>query len=103
MELISSIFKFLVALLIAFFPVQIILNVVNDRFNIFTPLQILIKKSGKEKLIGKFVFIISIALFLFVSNYINFNDFEFGILAGVYYAVVFTILPRNWNLGNIKK
>ncbi|MCB2352652.1 hypothetical protein [Clostridium estertheticum] len=94
MEFISSILKFLVPLLLTFFSVQIILNLVNNRFNIFTPLQEFIKKSGNEKLINKFVFIISIALFLLISNYINLNDFEFGILAGVYYAIVFTILPR---------
>ncbi|MBU3160891.1 hypothetical protein KPL37_14185 [Clostridium frigoris] len=94
MELISSVFKFLLALLIAFFPVQIILTVINNKFNIFTPLQKSIKNSGKEKLIDKFVFIISIVLFLLVSSYINLNDFKFGIIAGAYYAVVFTILPR---------
>ena len=102
MELISSILKFLVPLLLTFFPVRIILNIVNEKFNIFTTLQKLIKKSGKEKLINNFVFIISIALFLLISNYININDFEFGIVAGVFYGIVFTILPMQWNLGNIK-
>jgi len=56
MELISSILKFLVPLLLTFFPVRIILNIVNEKFNIFTTLQKLIKKSGKEKLINNFVF-----------------------------------------------
>ena len=103
MEFISSIIKFLVALLLAFFPVKVILKVVNDRFNIFSTIQRLIKKSGKEKLIDKVVFIVSIALFLLISNYINLNDFEFGILAGSYYGIVFTILRSHWTLGNIKK
>ena len=103
MELISSILKFLVPLLLTFFPVQIILNIVNEKFNIFTKLQKSIKRSGNEKSINKVVFIISIALFLLISYYININDFEFGILAGVYYAVVFTILPGQLNSGNTKK
>ncbi|WP_298845813.1 hypothetical protein [Clostridium sp.] len=103
MELISSILKFLVPLLVTFFPVRIILNSVNDKFNIFTTLQKSIKESGKEKLINKVVFIVSIALFLLISNYIKLNDFEFGILAGVYYGIVFTILPGQVNSGNIKK
>ncbi|MBU3213928.1 hypothetical protein LL033_14200 [Clostridium estertheticum] len=54
MEFIISILKFLVTLLVAFFPVQIILKIINDRFNIFTHLQEFIKKSGNEKLIDKF-------------------------------------------------
>lgn len=103
MELISSILKFLVPFLLTFFIVRIILNSVNEKFNIFTTLQKLIKKNGKEKSINKFVFIISIALFLIVSSNVNINDYVFGILAGVYYAMVFTILQWKWNSGNIKK
>ncbi|MBU3187393.1 hypothetical protein [Clostridium estertheticum] len=95
MELISSMFKFLVPFLMVFFSVQIILYVVNDKFNIFTPLQKFIKKSSKENSIRIFVFIISLGLFLLIGNYITLNDFEFGILAGGYYGIVFTILPRH--------
>ncbi|MCB2340388.1 hypothetical protein [Clostridium estertheticum] len=95
MELISSMFKFLVPFLMVFFSVQIILYVVNDKFNIFTQLQKFIKKSSKENSIRIFVFIISLGLFLLIGNYITLNDFEFGILAGGYYGIVFTILPRH--------
>ncbi|MBU3217274.1 hypothetical protein LL033_00670 [Clostridium estertheticum] len=95
MELVSSMLKFLVTFLMFFFPVQIILYIVNDKFNIFTPIQKFIKKSGKENLIRIFVFIISLVLFLLIGNYITPDDFEFGILAGGYYGIVFTILPRH--------
>ncbi|MBU3160886.1 hypothetical protein KPL37_14160 [Clostridium frigoris] len=93
MEFIISTLKFVVTLLVVFYPVQIILKIINEKFNIFTPLQEFIKKSGNEKPIDKFVFIISIVLFLLIGSYINLNDLQFGIIAGAYYAVLFTIFP----------
>lgn len=91
MDFISSTIKFLVALLLSFIPIQVILKGVNHRFNIFTPFQRLIKESGKEKLINISIFIISIFLFLLIDNYINIDDVGFGILAGVYFGIIFAI------------
>ncbi len=91
MNFITSIGTSLMIFLAVFIPTRIIIIVLNLRFHLFMPLQLLIERSGKQKLINNLFCIISIPLFVFINEYTNFNDYQSGIVLGIWFGVILTI------------
>lgn len=90
LTIISSI-TFLVSLLVSYFAANVLIQAADEKYNILEPFQSRLLKSKKKKLIKRYFLFAAFAVYVIISNLLNFNDLESGISLGIWASFIMLV------------